>query len=411
MVSLQLATDFTFFQASSTSMRTARRYLAHEIYRSSAVVLLALVGLFTFFALIEDLDNVGTKFSLINLFYMQALALPTRLYDLLPIGLLIGAILALAGLAQRNELVILRVSGVSGMKLLVMLWMVTIPLVIGAFLLSEVITPAAEIKTSEANLMLLGKSDGSRLNSGYWFKEADAGGGTRIINISQLKSNGGVSEVTLYEFRENLELASFSQARQGHFADGTLVLNDVTRTQIDAGSISALANAKSPEAPLTRIETVPQRILETSLTPERLIARILTPERMSMFDLIDYIDYLHSNNLQTERQVVALWRKMAYPFTLLVMITIAAPIGFMQTRRGGVGSKVFIGILLGVGFFMLNQLALNVGMLSKWAPWVTALVPNLGALGLALGALILMENQHNVRRFNQTRWPWSRSAA
>src|SRR3546814_3323309 len=90
-------------------MPTARRYLAREIYRSSAVVLMALIGLFTFFALIEELDSVGTKFTLLNLFYMQALALPTRLYDLLPIGLLIGAILALAGLAQRNELVILRV--------------------------------------------------------------------------------------------------------------------------------------------------------------------------------------------------------------------------------------------------------------------------------------------------------------
>src|SRR3546814_9194660 len=105
-------------------MPTARRYLAREIYRSSAVVLMALIGLFTFFALIEELDSVGTKFTLLNLFYMQALALPTRLYDLLPIGLLIGAILALAGLAQRNELVILRVSGVSGMKLLAMLWVV-----------------------------------------------------------------------------------------------------------------------------------------------------------------------------------------------------------------------------------------------------------------------------------------------
>ena len=137
-------------------MRTARRYLAREIYRSCAVVLVALIGLFTFFALIDDLDNVGSKFTLLNLFYMQALALPTRLYDLLPIGLLIGAILALAGLAQRNELVILRVSGVSGMKLLGMLWIITIPMVVGAFLLSEIITPAAEIKSSEANLTAAG---------------------------------------------------------------------------------------------------------------------------------------------------------------------------------------------------------------------------------------------------------------
>ena len=95
-------------------MRTARRYLAREIYRSSFVVLVALLGLFTFFQLVDELDNVSDRFTMAALFYMQALAMPTRLYDLLPIGLLIGAILALAGLAQRNELTILRVSGVSG---------------------------------------------------------------------------------------------------------------------------------------------------------------------------------------------------------------------------------------------------------------------------------------------------------
>jgi lipopolysaccharide export system permease protein len=392
-------------------MRTARRYLAREIYRSSAVVLMALLGLFTFFALIEELDSVGTKFTLLNLFYIQALALPTRLYDLLPIGLLIGAILALAGLAQRNELVILRVSGVSGIKLLTMLWLVTAPLVAAAFLLSEVITPAAEMKTSEANMTLLGRSDGSRLSSGYWFKETDGKGGTRIINILQLRSSGEVADVTMYEFNDGQELQSMSQAKTGRFADGSLVLTGITETVIDANAVSALADAQTPQAPLTRLDIQETRTLRTSLTPERLIARILTPERMSIWDLADYIAYLRENQLQTDRQVVALWRKMAYPFTLLVMITIAAPIGFMQTRRGGVGSKVFVGILLGVGFFMLNQLALNLGMLSNWAPWVTALVPNLGALGIALAALILMENRHNVKRFSDTHRPWNKPAA
>lgn len=386
-------------------MRTARRYLASEIYRSAAVVLVALVGLFTFFALIEDLDNVGPNFTLLNLFYLQALQLPTRLYDLLPIGLLIGAILALASLAQRNELVILRVSGVSGMKLLGMLWVITIPWVLGAFLLSEVITPAAEIKSSEATLTLLGRAGGGRLNSGYWFKEDTPNNSMRIINIGELQANGGVTHITLYEFSKGQELTSMSQAKSGYFGNDTLVLKDVTETKIDANAVAALANAKVPATPTTTIVTLPTRTLSTTLTPERLIARILEPERMSIFVLLDYISYLESNHLQTERQVVALWRKAAYPFTLLVMMTIAAPIGFMQTRRGGVGGKVFVGILLGVGFFMINQLALNVGMLTKWSPWVTALVPNLGALGLALAALLLMENQHNVRRISQAYGP------
>ena len=78
-------------------MKTARRYLATEIYRSSSVVLMALVGLFSFFALVDDLDQVGRGgFKLYHLLFLELLALPTRIYDILPIGLLIGAILALA---------------------------------------------------------------------------------------------------------------------------------------------------------------------------------------------------------------------------------------------------------------------------------------------------------------------------
>jgi len=390
-------------------MRTARRYLAREIYRSCTVVLLALLGLFTFFALVDDLDNLGDKFTLPALLYMQALALPTRLYDLLPIGLLIGAILALAGLAQRNELVILRVSGVSGLRLLGMLWVITIPVMIGATVLSEWVTPAAEIRSGEANLLFRGKAGGARLESGYWFKEPTPGGGSRTINILTLKANGEVEGITLYEFRQDLELATLSKAERGHFVDGNLVLENVTENTIAPDAVQALSDARTPQGPVNRVVTQPQRVLNTTLTAERLLARVLTPERMSLATLLDYIEYLDHNNLQADRQIVAVWRKIMYPFTLLIMITIAAPVAFMQTRRGGVGAKVFIGILLGVAFFMVNQLALNVGMLTRWPPWVTAVVPNMIALLLALAALSVMEYRHLLSRLVSQRWPWRRS--
>lgn len=391
-------------------MRTARRYLAREIYRSCAVVLLALLGLFTFFALVEDLDNVGDKFSMPALLYMQALALPTRLYDLLPIGLLIGAVLALAGLAQRNELVILRVSGVSGMRLLGMLWVVTLPLAIGATLLSEYVTPVAEIKSGEASLQFRGKASGAMMDSGYWFKEPTRDGGTRIINISKLLADGNVEGVTLYEFEPGLQLTSQSTATKGTFSDDKLVLHDVAQIRLDDEAALALANARQPTTRPAEVIKLAQRELETTLSPDRLLARVLTPERMSLNTLLDYIAYLDHNQLDASRQEVALWRKVAYPFTLFVMITIATPIGFMQTRRGGVGAKVFAGILLGVGFFMLNQLALNVGMLSRWPHWLTALGPNIGAVLVALGALSFMEYRHAVTRLVQARWPWRRTS-
>jgi lipopolysaccharide export system permease protein len=377
-------------------MRTARRYLAREIYRSTSVVLLALLGLFMFFTLVDELDSVSDKFPLVALFYLQALSVPTRLYDLLPIGLLIGAILALAGLAQRNELVILRVSGVSGMGLLKMLWLISIPIVLGATVLSEVITPIAEIKSSEANLLMRGRVEGGRLASGYWFKEPTAEGGTRVINIGSLLASGNAANLRLYEFPDGTSLSLMSSAESARFVDGQLIMQNVIETRISPETKNVLADAKVSERPVVVKETFATRQVETTLTAERLVARILTPERMTLKALHDYIQYLDRNQLQSDRQVVAVWRKLAYPFTLVVMLTIAAPIGFMQTRRGGVGAKVFLGILLGTGFFMINQLALNVGLLYKWPPVVTALLPNIGAMVLALIAILAMEHRNAI---------------
>ncbi len=392
-------------------MRTARRYLAREIYRSTAVVLLALLGLFMFFTLVDELDSVSAKFPLTALFYLQALSIPTRLYDLLPIGLLIGAILALAGLAQRNELVILRVSGVSGMGLLKMLWLISIPIVLGATVLSEIITPIAEIKSSEANLLMRGRVEGGRLASGYWFKEPMQGGGTRIINIGRLLASGNAADLRIYEFPDGTALSLTATAESARFTDGQLIMQNVLETRIAPETKEVLADAKVSDKPVVIKEKFTTHKVETSLTAERLVARILTPERMTLRALHDYIQYLDRNQLQSDRQVVAVWRKLAYPFTLVVMLTIAAPIGFMQTRRGGVGAKVFLGILLGTGFFMINQLALNVGLLYKWPPVVTALLPNIGATVLALAAIMAMEHRNAIINKTFGVWLGRRSAA
>lgn len=361
---------------------------------------MALVGLFSFFALVDDLDQVGRGgFKLYHLLFLELLALPTRIYDILPIGLLIGAILALAGLAQRHELVILRVSGVSGMRLLGMLWLVSVPVMLLAIVLAEWLTPAAEIKLNETRLTITGSAGGRSsgvLRSGYWFKE-DAPGGERIINVGTMQAGGSATDVTLYDFTSSRQLASITQAKTGSFGTNELRLHDVAITTVSPTLESALhAGTRATEAPVV-VTHEAERTVPTTLTPELLLARVLTPERMSFTDLLDYVGYLNKNHLTSDRQIVAIWRKLIYPFTLLAMITIAAPIGFMQTRRGGIGVKIFLGILLGVGFFMLNQLALNVGMLNRWPAWVTAVAPNALALGAALLAMLGMEYGNLLR--------------
>jgi lipopolysaccharide export system permease protein len=374
-------------------MSIARNYLAKEIYRSTLVVMLALMGLFSFFTLVEQLDAVSDVFPLTALLYVEALALPARLYELLPIGVLIGAILALAGLAHRNELAILRVSGLGAMGLLGMLWVISIPIIALAILVSEVITPAAEIRYSEANLVLRGKVQGGRLVSGYWFKEPMQNSGSRVINIGRLLSTGEVADLSIYEFDDGINLSRRVQAKRGLFEQGQLTLLDITRTVIPADAMSALAKGIPPEEPIIKLESVEKSQLDTSLTPARLVARIATPERMSLSVLWDYISYLKSNQIDASRQVVAVWRKMAYPFTLIVMLTIAAPVSYMQSRRGGVGAKIFIGILVGTVFFMISQLMLNVGLLYGWHPVVTALLPSVVVFVLAIAIMLRMQHQ------------------
>ena len=380
-------------------MRTARRYLASEIYRTTTAVLLVLLGLFTFFELIDALDDLSEKFSFLSMLYMQALQLPTRLYDLLPIGLLIGAVISLASLAQRNELVILRVSGVSSKRLLAMLWVITIPVMVFAALLSEVITPLAEVKTSEISLSLLGKSS-NRMNSGYWFREPESENHYRIINIQKLNSETEVENVRvlIYNIKTN-QFSRMLQAAKGTLNEGKLILPNTLEVKSLIDIEKTLSNPDMPLENVSKRVHHKEVVLTTSLSNDRLIATELQPDRMSTVALLDYIDYLDTNHLQTNRHIVALWRKGSYPFTLLVMITLAAPIGFVQIRKGGVGAKIFLGILIGIVFFMINQLALNVCMLNNLPPWLTALLPNIIALLLAFAALFLMELRAKPKQF------------
>lgn len=380
-------------------MNTARRYLAAEIYRTTVVVLLVLLGLFTFFEMIDELDRLNDKFSFMSLLYLQTLQFPTRLYDLLPIGLLIGAVIALAGLAQRNELVILRVSGISSYKLLRMLWVITIPIMLFSIFISEFATPYAEQKTSELSISLLSKNS-NRMNSGYWFREPIGNAEYRVINIGYLNSHTRISNIAIFEYNNhNNQFVRLLQAPKGTLKENTLTLDDVTETNSLIHADSLQKGLVKPRDKIAERSVISKLTLKTTLTNKRLATTEQQPDRMSTLSLLDYVAYLKENNLQTNRHIVALWRKASYPFTILVMITLAAPIGSIQSRKGGMGAKIFLGMFIGIVFFMANQLALNVGMLNNLPPLLTALLPNIIALLLAFTALYYIERRTKPKSF------------
>jgi lipopolysaccharide export system permease protein len=119
---------------------------------------------------------------------------------------------------------------------------------------------------------------------------------------------------------------------------------------------------------------------------------IVVPERMSAWKLYKYLQHLAGNKQKTERYEIALWKKLFYPLATLVMMALALPFAYMHARSGMVGVKVFLGILLGIFFHMLNSLFSHVGLLKEWPPVAAAAVPSILFLGTAVLMMAWIEH-------------------
>ena len=120
---------------------------------------------------------------------------------------------------------------------------------------------------------------------------------------------------------------------------------------------------------------------------------IVVPERMSAWKLYKYLQHLSDNRQKTERYEIALWKKLFYPLATLVMMALALPFAYMQARAGMVGVKVFLGIMLGVFFHMLNNLFSHIGLLQNWAPLVSAVMPSIAFLAAAMAMMWWVERR------------------
>jgi lipopolysaccharide export system permease protein len=54
------------------------------------------------------------------------------------------------------------------------------------------------------------------------------------------------------------------------------------------------------------------------------------------------------------------------------MIALALPFAYLSARSGGVSLKVFVGIMLGVSFVLVNNVFRHLGLLGNWTPWIVA---------------------------------------
>jgi lipopolysaccharide export system permease protein len=379
-------------------LRVYERYFGRLVYGVFAFILFAVLSLFVFFDMLNELESVTNQYtSLIALFHVLLQA-PTRVYEVLPIAVLISAIYVFSQLASQSEYTIFRVAGLNTRQALFSLFKLAVPLAIVTFIFGEFIGPRAEQYAQKIKLEAIGATVSAGFRSGVWVKDRDkdaaTGGGeiTRFVNVAGLRPDQTITGITMYEFDPQYRLRVIRVAQEGRYQGGQLwELQGVNETRFIelAPAAQGAKPARDALAPDFRAEQIkfPRVTMHSELTPQILSVLLVTPERMSTLDLFRYIRHLRDNKQDTQRYEIAFWKKVIYPLTLFVMVALALPFAYLHARAGAVGVKVFGGIMLGLSFHLSNTLFSHVGLLHTWPPIISALVPGTLYLMVALLAL------------------------
>jgi lipopolysaccharide export system permease protein len=357
-------------------MRTIRRYLSREIYKATAFVAVAFLGLFAFFDLVNELDDLGKGlYRLRHVFAFVALLVPGHLYELFPIAVLIGTLVALATLAANSEYTVMRVAGLSSARAGWTLVTIGAAFVVLTFALGEVVVPAAERAARQVRLDRLGSAIASDLRTGLWVKSD-----RKFVNVSEVLPDATLKGIRVFEFDEDFRLRSISQAASGRYqGDNRWLLAEVSATTFGEDG--------------ARVERFPTIEWESVLTPEMVGVLLVVPEKLSIWGLYQYIQHLAANKQRTERYEIAFWKKLVYPLAVLVMMALALPFAYVHARHGGLGLKVFAGLMIGVLFHFLNTLFSHLGVLERWPPLAAAAAPSALFLLTALTMLWWVERR------------------
>ncbi len=349
-------------------MRLIDRYVANNVIASTLTVLLTLLAIFTFFALIDELEDVGRgSYGIVNALIFVAMSAPSLAYELFPMAALIGSLLGLGTMMRNGEITVIRCAGVSKFRVVVSVMKAGALFVAAAVLVGEVIAPPAEAFARQYRSVAINDRITLKTHNGFWARDGDS-----YINIREILPGNRIEDIFIYEFDANSELRTSTHARRALYVDGQWVLEDIAQTIISETSIE---------------RRVVERAGWDSLLRPDLIAMIaIQPDSLSLWTLVKYIRFLRDNGQTARHYEHALWVKLVYPFATGVMVFLAIPMVLRASRSTTVGQRVLVGGLVGLGFHLLNQAAGHLGTVYEVAPAISAggPAPAMGIIGIVL---------------------------
>lgn len=351
-------------------MNTLARYLATQVLTAVAFVLVALLVLFAFFDVIQELGQLGrANYGLREMSLFIALSVPGHVYETLPIAALIGTLFALSRLVATSEYAIMRVSGLSNWRVATYFAVLGIVFSGIVLVLGEYLAPWSEQAAQRLKLSATKAVVAQQFRSGLWVKD-----GTSFINAREVLPDSSLRDVNIYTFADGMRLASIKTAERAVW-HGAQVWDLLGVTEMRVGAEGVSASRTAHEA------------WQSILSPDILAILLIAPEKMSARTLLRYVQHLKKNHQKASLYEIALWSKFINPFAIPVMMLLAMPFAVHGPRDRGASVKLFTGILAGLGFHLFSRLFGHLGLLNAWPAFVVSALPLLTFLGIAIAAI------------------------
>ena len=343
------------------------RYIAKAVISGCLMACFIMLSIFAFVDFVSQLNSVGTgDYGALQAAVFVLLRLPQRLYDLSPSILLLGGILSLGAMAANSELIVMRASGISTMRITRSVLQTGFVIAIMVALLGEYVVPSATRTATAYRAQAMEKKLIVGSTNDIWARD-----GNRYVNVKQILPDHQLRKIYVYELDDNRQLSAMIYAKHAQYLNDEWVLDNVKRSEISSSGV------------ITTFEK--QLRLKRLILLELFTVLELHSKDMSAVELLTYSQYLQENKLDDGEYRLAFWIKVFTPLTCLAMLLIAMPIVFATSpRSGGIGQRLMLALFIGVVYFVINRSINHLGLALNVAPILSASIPLLLVAAVSL---------------------------
>lgn len=357
-------------------------YIARRFLRS----FLMIAGVFLLILFLIEMIETIRRFSAANISLTGAarlagLNIAGSFYQILPLMTVLAGIALFLGLARTSEMVAIRASGRSAVRLLIA--PVAAAIVVGALavaILNPFVAATARIyDDAVARMESGGRQTVSLGDRAVWLRQGLTDNGQESGQIVIRATRASPEATTLYDasfliFSPVSGPVRRIEARQAQLLPGEWRLTDVKDFPLDR---------PNPEADA---KSLPELTLASDLTAQRIREGFGRPDAVPIWQLPAFIAGLERAGFSAARHRVWFQMELARPFLMAAMVAIAAAFTMQHFRGRNSGAAVLLAFGAGIGLFFLRNLAQVLGdngevtpLLAAWAPPAVA-----GALAMAL---------------------------